>query len=187
MRRVTELVVLAIGLFLVTGAAQTDTRRQLLLIRSADATARAEADTSFGQYYTLSYRLPSDLRAERLERAVLELYLDVRAKPRGEYVNEAPVVEVYALKGSFAGSVQPEKLDVTTGTMRPVALGDGRRVLIDITEIVRAHLDGTLRNDGLVVGSLTGMREGDFSLVSDKFPQGAVGRVRIYTSSQATR
>jgi hypothetical protein len=45
---------------------------------------------------------------------------------------------------------------------------------------VRAHLDGTIGNNGLIVGSLTGMREGEFAILSGRLPQGAVAQLRVY-------
>jgi hypothetical protein len=53
-------------------------------------------------------------------------------------------------------------------------------VVLDVTRIVRSHLDGDFPNNGLIVGSVTGRREGKFTLVSGKLPEGAVGQLRFY-------
>lgn len=156
--------------------------RTLIAIRSADVTARADADTSIGRYLTLSYQLPAGVQASQIDHATLEIYLDVRSKSRDGYVNEAPVVEAFALREPFAGTVNLGVLDERTRSRRPVARGHAKRVLLDITGMVRAHLDHTLDNDGIILGSLTGMREGDFRLVSGRLPPPAVARVRIYTT-----
>jgi len=74
-----------------------------------------------------------------------------------------------------------EDLDTATRAVRAIALGRDRRVLLDITAIVRADLAGRLPNHGLVLGSVTGSREGDFTLVSGRLPGSAVGRVRVYS------
>jgi len=187
MWRLIKLSAIATALVVLTGAARTQTERELILIRSSDVTARAETDTSIGQYYTLSYQLPTDLPSERLDQAILELDVDVRAKSRDEYVNEAPVLQVYALHEPYTGVVEASSLDTLTYATRPVALGNNRRVLLDITRIVRAHLTGALDNNGLILGSLTGMREGDFSLVSGRLATDAVGQVRIYTRAASGR
>jgi hypothetical protein len=196
MRRVANFFVVTAGLFLTAGTVRTDSPRQFVLIRSDEVAAHTDTDTTVGQYYTVSYDLPVSLRAQDLEIALLEIYMDVRAKPRLEYsnapegdqpekaieyVNEAPVIEVYALTQPYAGSVDLERFDAATRAVRPVALGTGRRVLIEITDILRGQLDGRIPNHGIVLGSLTGTRDGDFALVQDKLPKSAIGRLRIYT------
>jgi hypothetical protein len=113
------------------------------------------------------------------------LYVDVRAKVRDGYLNEAPVLEVYALTQAWAGAVDPQIMDPETRAVRAVALGEGRRVLLDITDIVRDHLAGRVDNHGLVLGSVTGRREGDFQLVSGALPGDSVGRLRLYTRAAA--
>ncbi len=108
--------------------------------------------------------------------------MDVRAKARDGYVNEAPVLEAFALTQPFAGTLSVENLDTTTRAVSAVALGRSRRVLLDVTGIVRANLTGRMSNYGLVLGSVTGSRDGDFTLVSGRLPDSAVGRLRIYRS-----
>lgn len=184
MRIIAKLFALALGFVMLTGAAGTDTQKQTILIRSNDVTLHADADTSIGQYYTVAYTPPENLSREDLDRAILEVFVDVSAKVRGEYFNEIPVLEIYALTTPFSGSLNLEALHLPTGVVRPVVAEDGRRVILDITNIVRSHLAGTLENNGLIVGSLTGMREGEFTFVSGALAEGAVGQVRIYRRHQ---
>lgn len=170
---VTCLAILAGGGTPATGAT--------LLIGSSDVSAHADEDTTTGQYYTLSYRLPANLSPTRIERAVLEVYVDVGAKVRDDYINDAPMLEVCALKQPYSGTLVRADLDLATDSARPIARGRARRVMVDITEIFRAQLSGRLENNGLVVGTLTGPRDGDFTILSNRLPGGAVGRVLIYT------
>jgi len=44
-----------------------------------------------------------------------------------------------------------------------------------------------VENNGLIVGSLTGMREGDFVFVSGRFPEGAVGKLHVYKRHEFVR
>jgi hypothetical protein len=155
-----------------------------VMIHQNDATARAEEDTTVGQYYTVQYTLPQGMTAGQLDRAVLEFYVDVRSKDRDGYVDAAPMLEVFAAAGALQGDVDAEDLDIDTRAGRPVALGDGRLVRIDVTKIVRAHVSGNLTNNGIVIGSMTGMREGDFTIATDRFPGGAVARLNIYTKAE---
>lgn len=184
MNRLKIIGAATIGIALLTGTTVTDATKQIVLINSGDITLRTDPDTTVGAYYTVSYSAPEGLTTDNLERVILEVYLDVSAKAREEYVNEAPVLEVYALKEPFVSRLEPESLDRATRSVRPVARGAGRRVVIDITSIVRAHLQGTLINNGIVIGSLTGMREGQFTILSDRLPDGAVGRIFIYQRHQ---
>ncbi len=180
MKLLGKISMLVLGFAVLTGAAPTDSRKQVVLIRSSDVTLRTDPDTTVGRYYTLSYSPPEGLTSADLDRAVLEVYLDVSAIARGEYVNEAPVFEVYALKEPFGSSLDPETLDRNTRAARPVGAGSDRRIVIDVTQMVRAHLHGTVENNGLVIGSLTGMREGQFVLLSGRLPEGAVGQLHVY-------
>ena len=175
----------AIGMACVvlTGAAVAPPAGKItVVIRGIDVEAHAGRDSTMGQYCVVQYTLPQGLVARQVERAILELYINVGAKARGEYINEAPMIEVFALTESPNGGVDVEQLDNATRAGRPVALGESRLVRIDITKIVRAHVAEALPNHGLAIGSLSGMREGDVSLVADMFGDGAIGRVNIYAS-----
>jgi hypothetical protein len=52
--------------------------------------------------------------------------------------------------------------------------------VLDITKIVRAQVAGELSNDGVVLGTVTGARDGDFRLVEGLLGEGVVGRIRLY-------
>lgn len=104
----------------------------------------------------------------------------VSAKQREGYASEAPVLEIYALMEPLSENFDPGRLHRASRSVRPVAVGADRHVVVDITTIVRSHLEGAIGNHGLVLGSVTGMREGEFIVVPGNFPQGAVARVRIY-------
>jgi hypothetical protein len=178
------ILVCAVGLpalFLSTTIIAREPVKDSVLIRASDVSTHAESDTTLARYYTISYSLPAGLNAASIDRAVLEIVVDVSAKRRGEYINEAPVLGVYALTQPFTGVVDGEILDHTTRAVRPVAAGQARRVKLDVTRIVRSHAGGA-SNYGLVVGSVTGMREGEFAICSNAFPEGAVARLSLYKS-----
>ena len=181
MRRLAMISAMFTVLILGTAAAPTDPDRHVILIQPGDVELHAEVDSTLGSYYTISYSLPEGISGEELDRALLEVYVDVSAKLRGEgYTNEAPVLEVYALTQPFAGSLNLEILDRSSRVVRPVGADAERRVVVDVTSIIRSHLSGAIQNNGLIIGSVTGMREGEFILSSGKLPQGAVGKIVIY-------
>ena len=174
------LLLIGIALLITTDAALADKRT--LPLSTRDVTTRIDADSTVGQYYTFALPLPSGVAASRVEKAILEVYLHVAANPREGFVNDSPMLEVFALTEAFGSALDTGKLEQTTGVARPVALGDNRRVLIDVTRIVRAYLNGTRTNHGLVVGSLTGMREGDFRVATGRLPGSAVAQLHVYTT-----
>lgn len=174
-----SVLAIAVVLAVVDGASATEANRHVISIMANDIAARAESDPTFAGFYTLTYSLPEGIGSETIERAILELVVDVSALSREGYVNEAPMLEVYALKQAFAGSVTGKDLDTATRAVRPVAVGPARRVKIDVTKIVRVQAAGAV-NYGLVVGSVTGMREGTFTIRSNVFPDGAVARLSLY-------
>ncbi len=178
---------LVIGLTVLTGAAATGSRKQVVLIRPNNVEHHADPDTTVGGYYTVTYSAPQGLLSADLDRVVLEMYVDVSSIAREEYVNEAPVFQVYALREPFGSILDPETLDSSTRAARPIAAGSVRRIVIDVTQIVRAHLQGTLENYGLVIGSLTGMREGEFVLLANRLPEGAVGQLHFFSHNGVTR
>ena len=149
-----------------------------LLIRVTDVVTHAEADTSLASYYVITWPMPNGLSNERLAQALLELYMDAHAKARGDYVNEAPIFEVVAQRPLSDGNLG--ELEGALRASRPVLAGERQRVVLDITNIVRATLKGTGGNQ-LVVGSLTGMRDGDFRFVTGELGPDVIGRLRIYT------
>jgi hypothetical protein len=163
-------------------ASEREPTRSSVLIRSNDVAVHSDADTALAPYYTVAYALPGGLESTRIERAILELVVDVGAKSRGEYVNEAPVLEVYALTQPFAGSVDLEAIDRATRAVRPVARGESRWVKIDVTRIVRAHAAGA-SNYGLLLGSVTGMREGTFTIRSNTFEGDGIARLTVYSAA----
>lgn len=182
-RQRIAVAVFAIMWLALTGAAKVPSSGDItVMIRGVDVEALAGPDSTIAQYYVVQYTLPQGVEAAQVERAVLELYVDVTAKTRGKYVNEAPLIEVFALTESPIGDVEIGQLDTATRASRPVARGESRHVRIDVTKIVRAHMAGGLENHGLAIGSLSGMREGDITLVEGVFPDGAVGTLRIYAS-----
>jgi hypothetical protein len=159
------------------GVGSVSVAQEGILVYPGDVTMFQESDTTLGTAYSLTYALPAGLTAAGLGRAIMELYVDVGAKPRGEFENPAPLFEVYALKQPMHGAFDPERLEVAGRAIRPIALGDSRRIVLDVTEILRAYLEARLVNNGMAVGSLTGERDGEFTFRSGMLPGGAIGRI----------
>ena len=123
MNRLGTISATALALVALTGATPTDSSKQTILIRSSDVTLRTDPDTTIGRYSTVSYTVPEGLTSAELERAILEVSVDVSAKRRGNYINPAPVLEAYALDQVFGEHFDPEILALNGRIARPVAIG----------------------------------------------------------------
>lgn len=177
------LLGLVVGMFLSSSdIADRPTPGKAIIALTQDAIeAHTDAD-SLGQYYTLQFDLPQSLDSNTLEHVLLEFYADVDVKSRNGVFDETPVLEVFALREPFDAGIQSESLDFETKVSRPIAVGERRHVVFDITSIVRAHLGGTLENNGLVVGSISGLRDGNVTIRAGQLAGSAVAQVRIYST-----
>jgi hypothetical protein len=159
-----------------TAAAQERT----VTLTANNVTSHTTTDATLGAYYTVAFEVPSIPEGARLDHAVLEVYLDVASKARDEYVNDTPVLEVFALRNDFDGDLNPANWDAATRATRPLLLGEEKYVVMDVTGIIRSLLVDPSKNHGLVIGSLTGMREGDFTVRTGLFPDSGLLRLRLY-------
>lgn len=169
---------------LTAGPATAEERA--ITLTSNDVVTHTTEDEAFGAYYTVEFEVPSLPEGTWLDHAVLELYVDVGSKARDEYVNDTPVLEVFALTSDFDGDFNPAEWDAETRVTRPLLLGEEKHVVMDITPIIRSFLATPSQNHGLVIGSLTGMREGDFTVLTGVFPEGEVMRVMLFYEPEET-
>jgi hypothetical protein len=59
-------------------------------------------------------------------------------------------------------------------------MGEGQRVVADITEIVRGWIETPSSNHGLVIGSLMGPKIGIVTLKSDGVAAGTTARITFF-------
>lgn len=172
----------AILIAVVLGVVVTDSvaSKRILPIESSDVSTYTPSDTTVGKYYKLTCTVPGDLQARHLERAVLELRVEVDTLSRDGYLDDTPLLEVYALKNGFTGAVDFTKFETPSTAIKPVSVGDDRRVLLDVTPIIKLYIAEPSRNQSLIVGSLSGDRPGDFTLKTGAFPDGSVARIHLY-------
>jgi hypothetical protein len=123
--------------------------------------------------YVLGITLPGEIAGKRLDGAFLEFYVDASLLESAEF-EHVPSIDVGALNEAYAGSGEPA---TDRGSSRAVALGSGRRVRVDITDIVKGWIANPESNRGLVVGALTGSRVGSFALRDDVLGGSAVATV----------
>jgi hypothetical protein len=165
-------------------------------IGSVNVTGYPAAREGTGKYYTLNFQLPEIESAMTLETAHMEFYVDAASFARGDfrwvdedsvehvgYATKAPLIEIYELRSSIEGSVKDEQLEKTTMACVPVAVGSNRRVLVDISPIVRSFMANPSENRGIVVGSFAGEQDGDFTLKDGEFRDGSRAKITLKFST----
>lgn len=176
--RIKFLWVLAMWLLSGTPAAADRTSFDL---SPGSLTSYESVVSGLGNYYLLDVATPTVVGAHHLEYAFLELVMDVDAREVSGYVDDSPLFEVFALTGTLSGEPDPSLFARTNAPMaRNVAIGQNRRVVIDITQAVSKYLADPGANHGLIFGSLTRRRDGIFAVRSGVLGEGVVARVTYF-------
>ena len=184
-----------IGVVIASTGISGETYKQTIVVKSNGVSTYMPSDAGLGKYYVIQFQVPDLPPGEKLETAVLEFYVDAGSISREinlfpgtdsaqtpTYVNRTPVIEVFALQSAMGAELDPSQLDPDSRRIQLVVVGSRRHVRMDVTSIVRRLVAEPARNLGLVIGSVSGMREGDFTLLSGVLPDGAVVRVRLYSA-----
>jgi hypothetical protein len=126
--------------------------------------------TDRGAYYVLNLPVPEDVIGKRLDTVLLEFYVDVEADETIKF-DYAPSIEVFPLTETSQLGRSPQ-FTTAHPTSRPVALGDGQRVLLDITDIVKGWIESPSTNHGLVIGAFSGPKAGALNVRNDVIGSG---------------
>ncbi len=119
-----------------------------------------------GPNYIVSVPIPEEVSGKRLDTVLLEFYVDVERAESVEEIDYFPSIEVFPL--SAAPQVGRQlSFSRSHPTSRPVPLGEGQRVTIDITDVVKGWIESPSTNHGLVIGSFGGPPIGDLSVRGD--------------------
>jgi hypothetical protein len=157
------VALVAIAIILAT-AVSTEGARITVALTADDVQAYAGVSESVGGYYVTKLPIPAVLTQTELYGAYLEFYVDVDAIPKGAIVNEAPNFDVCGLNEEFSNSLDAADLGPSAWGPVNIARGSDRRVVVDITRIVRYYLENPSRNHGLILGAVTGDRDGLFDI-----------------------
>ena len=180
MRMIRMSCVVAMAVAVLVGSTLAD--RVSVSIPASALSTQTAATAGLGNYYVLDLPVPPGLSAGDVDHAFLEFVVDVAARNVAGYEDDAPVFEVYALSGSFAGPLSASEFVSTTIPMvRNVAVGENRRVVIDVTEAVKLYLATPSANHGLVLGSLTGRRDGLFTIRSNVTGMAGAAKLTVFT------
>jgi hypothetical protein len=121
--------------------------------------------TERGVYYVVNLPVPEEVVGKRLDTVLLEFYVDVEAD-ESITIEYSPAIEVFPLSEASQVGRSPQ-FTTSHPTSRPVALGDGQRVMVDITDIVKGWIASPSTNHGLVIGSFSGPKAGTLNVRSD--------------------
>jgi hypothetical protein len=168
-------VIAASSLFV--GASVANAARYAVDLTAEHLAAYGASTDESAEYYTLGLPIPEVIRGKELYGAYVELYVDVESVEKDGPVVDTPVLEVFALKSAFAGQVDEQQLGAPAFGPRNVARGEDRRVIFDVTDIVRTYLEDPASNHGLIFGSLTGIRSGRFTVKSGVLGRDAIARI----------
>jgi hypothetical protein len=148
---------------LLAFAAGANAKKIAVELSQGDVTARPLAGR--GTYYVVDLVVPEELAGKYVDSVVLEFFVDVTPDESigPEYT---PLVEVFPLTEQVRDG-QPPRYATSYPSSRPIPVGDGQRVIIDITEIIRGWIASPATNHGLVLGSFRGPRVGALELRDD--------------------
>ena len=143
-------VISVLGLVLCS-AHDLSAKSAVLLVDSESLTAR---ESERGTSYVVDFAVPEEVAGKRLDTVLLEFYVDIEADDAIE-TDYFPSIEVFPL------SATPQLgREITFSrafpTSRPVALGEGQLVSVDITDIVKGWIASPSTNHGVVIGSFSG-------------------------------
>lgn len=153
-----------------------------VLLGSSKVTGRSPANEEYGDFYVLQFTPPEGLTSAEIEEAYLELFVDADSRIDAEVLPGPARIEVYLLSRSTTGDVALDDLAVQTRMARNVPIGSDRFVRLNVTKAVRQVLEAPEENYGLVIGSLTGGRDGVFELKRGSFPDGTDARLVFSTT-----
>jgi hypothetical protein len=131
-----------------------------------------------GPYYVLTITLPGEIQSVR--QAWLELRADLTVPEIDGFHDPTSIFQVFMLKQPLEGEPTDDSFEPLRIPMsRPVATGTNRSIKIDVTEYVQRILADPPANHGLILGSVTGARRGNFQIEPNAFGTGIVARLNV--------
>ena len=151
--------------------------RYTVKLTTAELSTVSPQDTTLGNYYMAEVNVPEIPKGAELFGAFLELIVDVSSRDVNGFTNDTPIFEVYALDAEPGSELDPSKFRTPSSMRRNIRVGEGRRVRIDIIDVVKEFMEDSSCNHGLVLGSLSNTRDGLFTIKSS---EGTVGTITYY-------
>ncbi len=180
MKRIQLLSMIVVGWVLGLNVTAADASHVTVPVTTS---GMASASVDSRPIYVLSLEVPEAVSGKRLDTALLEFYVDA-ALVSGEEVEHTPSIDVRALTATYSPTGELAS-SAALGRARPVSVGSGRKVVVDITDIVKAWIASPSSNHGIVVGSLGGSKAGDFTMRSDVLGGGKVATVTFFYQNRS--
>jgi len=140
-------------------------------------TAVSPADDSLGQYFLIDVVLPHEIDGSvELTDAYIELHMDLTTSIDSELLANMAKVEIYPLSGSASGEITMDDVGRVL-RRRLVPVGSNRVVRLDILRYVQNIIANPEENNGLVVGSLRGSRNGHFTVRQGEIAAGVYAKI----------
>ena len=170
---IVRIVLIVGGLLL-----PTDTTAEVLELRVEPRNLAVYANPGgYGDTFVLDFDLPDVLSNSTIYSAVLELTADVNVRDRSGYRAETALLEVRVLSADFGGATENASTVGIDTMVRNIRLGSSRAVMMDITDGIRYYVTDQTPRYGLLVGALSGGRDGVFQFRTAS--NGSLGRLIV--------
>jgi hypothetical protein len=176
------LILFAVSVVFVSSG---NAKKTTVYLSSSNLSTYEHEEQERGNYYTLQFQIPNEIKGKELYGAILEFYVDVSGVSRDEESVKVPILELYALKSAFGGSLSSAQLDTDTHRILNVPPGEDRKIRIDITEVVRAYMKDPSKNCGLIIGGLADYREGSLSWKTSAYDGGYLARIDYHYNARS--
>lgn len=176
--RTAAMLLLTVVVWLSETATPVLSKTVVLEFKREDVAPYNVVESDIGRVFVLSFDVPPDVFGKRLDSVLLEFYVDASLKPGAE-PGTIPMIDVLKLMQPYAGEGIPD-VSMSSARRNVVPLGEGHRVVADVTDVVKEWMSNPTRNHGLIVGSLTGSRDSAFTIRSNKMGNGRVVRATFF-------
>jgi hypothetical protein len=175
------VILLALGSVLDGALSSLSAKEWVGTVAAVQVTTHDPTDATLGDYYTFSSPLPAELAGREIRDAVLECYVDVNAREVNGYLNDSPMLQLFILELPLVGEPEPAMFRMPSPAIRNVPLGLQQKVVLNVRDLVTyiANAGGGSPPE-LIMGSLTGTRDGKFILRTDVLPEGDAIKVIIW-------
>jgi hypothetical protein len=164
-----------IGAAILTAAdSQVHAGNAVLEFRAQDFETHAARDAA-GAFRVLRFTVPEAATGSRIDGVLLELHVVVTHR---DAVREGttPVIEVLALSEECRGDEIPASAPASTSAFN-VAPGEGRKVTVDITEMVKGWISSPETNHGLAIRFPAALWNGAITIRDDALGGGKAAKV----------
>lgn len=152
-------------------------KKVTLELRSSDFSKYSVSESSLNNFLVVNFNVPADVIGKRLDAVILEFYVNASLK-EGVDEDHIPLIEIYPLTNAYSGVGVPNFS--SSSSVRNLKLGESKRAVMDITEIVKNWVTNPTQKHGLIIGSLTGDKSSEFTLRNDAIGGNIAAKITFY-------